>query len=278
MRRAAVVLGPVAVAAALLVSAGEEGDRRAAPAASDRPAANAARRPAQRARRSRGAVEREIGRSAQGRPIRAVRIGSAHARVKLLAVGSIHGNEPAGRAVIARLRRARPPRGTALWLVADLNPDGTAAGTRQNARGVDLNRNFARDWAPRGRPFDTYHSGGAPLSEPESRAAAALIRRVRPRATLWYHQALAVVVAGAGDEALERLYAARSGLPRRRLPRYPGTSVAWQSHAFPGDTPFVVELPAGPLGATGVENHARAALALVRTLARPDPRGPRGAR
>ena len=71
----------------------------------------------------------------QGRPIRALRIGSPRARVKLLVVGSVHGNEPAGKAVIARLRRTRPPRGTAIWLIEDANPDGAAANARHNAMG-----------------------------------------------------------------------------------------------------------------------------------------------
>ena len=53
-----------------------------------------------------------IGRSAQDRPIRALRVGSPRARVKVLVVGQVHGNEPAGRAVVARLQRVRPPRGT----------------------------------------------------------------------------------------------------------------------------------------------------------------------
>ena len=87
-----------------------------------------------------------IGHSARGTPIRAVRVGPARARVKLLVVGSVHGDEPAGGAIVARLRRSKPPRGTALWLIEDLNPDGHAAGTRQNANGVDLNRNFPYRW------------------------------------------------------------------------------------------------------------------------------------
>ena len=44
-----------------------------------------------------------IGHSARGTPIRAIRVGPARARVKVLVVGSIHGNEHAGRAVV------RPP-------------------------------------------------------------------------------------------------------------------------------------------------------------------------
>ena len=125
-----------------------------------------------------------LGRSAQGRQIVAVRVGSPAARRVVLIVGAIHGDERAGVAVTRRLRRARPPRGTALLLVDDMNPDGAAARTRQNGRGVDLNRNFPFRWRAMGRPFDETHSGRSPLSEPESRAAAALIARVRPRVTL----------------------------------------------------------------------------------------------
>jgi N-acetylmuramoyl-L-alanine amidase len=207
-----------------------------------------------------------IGRSGQGRPIRALRIGSPRARVELMLVGTMHGNEPAGRAVVERLRAARPPRGTALWLIEDANPDGSAAGTRHNATGVDLNRNFPYRW----RPQDgVYESGPGPASEPETQAIQRFVERERPRVTLWYHQALTMVVKSTGDPALERLYSRRSGLPRRRLPRYHGTAVSWQNTTFGGDTSFVVELPGGPLPPAGVRRHARAALALARAVAPP---------
>jgi N-acetylmuramoyl-L-alanine amidase len=207
-----------------------------------------------------------IGRSAQGRPIRALRVGSPRARVKILVVGAVHGNEPAGRAVVARLRRAKPPRGTALWLVDDANPDGSAAGTRHNANGVDLNRNFPHRWQPQD---GVYESGAGPASEPETRVMQDFVRRERPRVTLWYHQALRMVVKSTGDAVLERLYSRRSGLPRRRLPRYHGTAVSWQNTTFAGDTSFVVELPGGPLPAAGVRRHARAVLALAKAVGPP---------
>lgn len=210
-----------------------------------------------------------VGRSVEGAPIRALRVGSPRARRVVLVVGVVHGTERAGRAVTRRLRRARPPRGTALLLVDSANPDGGAAGTRWNARGVDLNRNFPRRWRPIGVPFDTHHSGAAPLSEPESRAMAALIRRVRPRVTIWYHQQLRLVDPGGGDPFLERLYARRSGLPYRAIPPLPGTATRWQSRAFPRESPFVVELPAGRLDRRSASRHARAVMALARTIAPP---------
>jgi N-acetylmuramoyl-L-alanine amidase len=207
-----------------------------------------------------------IGRSAEGRPIRALRVGSPRARVKVLVVGAVHGNEPAGRAVVERLRRTKPPRGTALWLIEDANPDGSAAGSRHNAGGVDLNRNFPHRW----RPQDgVYESGPGPGSEPETQAIMRFVERERPRVTLWYHQALRMVVKSTGDPALERVYSRRSGLPRKRLPRYHGTAVSWQNTTFRGDTSFVVELAGGPLDAAGVRRHARAALSLARAVAPP---------
>ncbi|MBN1529735.1 MAG: DUF2817 domain-containing protein [Thermoleophilaceae bacterium] len=208
-----------------------------------------------------------IGSSVRGTPIRAFRVGPARARVKLLVVGSVHGDEPAGRAIVARLRRSAPPRGTALWLIPDLNPDGHAAGSRQNANGVDLNRNFPYRWQADGGPFDTYHSGSGPASEPETQALARFVERVRPRVTLWYHQALRIVVRSTGDAQLERLYSRRSGLPREGLPRYHGTAVGWQNRRFPGDTAFVVELHGGQPPRAYVARHARAALALARAVA-----------
>ena len=84
----------------------------------------------------------EAGRSVEGRRIVAVRRGRADAPIRLLVSGSTHGTEPAGHAIVARLRRMHPPDGVQVWTVRTFNPDGVALGTRQNARGVDLNRNF----------------------------------------------------------------------------------------------------------------------------------------
>ena len=207
-----------------------------------------------------------IGQSVENRPIRALRVGSPRARVKLLVVGQVHGNEPAGRAVVTRLRTLRPPRGTAIWVVDDANPDGSAAGARHNANDVDLNRNFPYRWQAQD---GVYESGSGPASEAETQVMQRFIERERPRVTLWYHQALQIVVKSTGDPVLERLYSARSGLPRRSLPRYHGTAVSWQNHSFPGDSAFVVELPAGALPSDGVRRHANAVLALARAIAPP---------
>ena len=204
-----------------------------------------------------------LGRSVDGRPIAAVEVRAARPHAAVLVVGCIHGDEPAGIAVAQALRHAGPIPGIDLWLIDDLNPDGAAAGTRQNSHGVDLNRNFPWGWRSAGRPGDQQYPGARALSEPEAQLAHALILRLRPRLTVWFHQPLAVTDRSGGDVALERRFAAVSGLPLRRLPRYPGSAATWENHRLPGSTSFVVELPAGPVSPARLRRYVRA----VRTVA-----------
>jgi protein MpaA len=201
-----------------------------------------------------------IGHSADHRAIVATRVGPADAPVRVLVVGDVHGNEPAGEAIVARLRHARLPAGVALYLVRTANPDGRALDTRQNARGVDLNRNFPYRWAPGAR--GTYYPGPRAGSEPETQALMRLVRRVKPTLAIYYHQHLGITVRERGaDLAIERDYARRTGLPLRSLPDYHGTATGWENHTLPGGTAFVVELRAGP---APVARHADAVLALAR--------------
>jgi protein MpaA len=196
-----------------------------------------------------------LGRSEQGRPIVAWEAGDPNAKRRLLVVGCIHGNEPAGLAIASAVARARVPAGTDLWVVPDLNPDGVAAGTRQNGRNVDLNRNFPYRWQPlRG----IFYSGPHALSERESRIAYKLIRRIRPTTSIWFHQHLGVVDESGGDVRVERRFARLVGMRTERLPRYPGSVAGWENRTFPGTTSFVVELPAGrvPRSRIGVFTHA----------------------
>jgi len=203
------------------------------------------------------------GRSVRGTRIVAVRSGPADAPVRVLATGSIHGTEPAGLAVIRRLRRVAPPDGVQVWTVRTLNPDGLARGTRQNVRGVDLNRNFPSRWRGGGEPFDGYYPGPRVSSEPETRALMRLVRTIRPDISVHYHQDFGLVnLTGGPDPAIVRDYARRSGLPAERLPRLHGTATGWQNTTFPQASAFVVELHGGALGAAGARRHARAVLAV----------------
>ena len=215
-----------------------------------------------------------IGRSVEGRVIRARNVGARAASTKVLVVGCIHGNECAGRAVLRALREARTPPGYELWLVGALNPDGARAGTRQNARGVDLNRNFGRGWRPIGQPWDPYHSGTRPWSEPETRAARRFVRRMRPDITIWYHQALALVTRMKRHVRVQRRYARLVNLPLTRLDPLPGTAPRWQNRRFPMHTAFVVELRAGALDRRAASMHARAVRRVARMWTRTTQRAP----
>jgi murein peptide amidase A len=207
----------------------------------------------------------DLGDSVQGREIVAFEIAGAHPRAAVLVVGCIHGNEPAGIAIARALTHARPPSDIALWVLPDLNPDGVAAGTRQNADGVDLNRNFPTRWHAQS---GTFASGPYPLSEPESRIAYRLILRVRPAVSIWFHQHENLVDDSSGNRALEQRFAEAVELPVHSLARYGGSVVTWESARFPGTSPFVVELPAGPLTLTAVQSFVRAVLAVRATQPR----------
>jgi murein peptide amidase A len=204
-----------------------------------------------------------LGRSHGSRPIHAHRLGTPRSPHKVLVVGCIHGDECAGLAVTARLLRLPEPRRVDLWVVPNLNPDGYARGTRQNGRGVDLNRNFPVGWRPAGRRWDPEYPGPRALSEREARIAQRLIRRVRPALTIWYHQPQANVRITGRSEPVARRYARLVGLPFRRLGSPPGAATAWQRREFPRSDAFVVELPAGALTRRTAERHAAAVLRLA---------------
>lgn len=206
---------------------------------------------------------RTIGYSVDHRAIRLVVVGDPRSPHPTLVVGCIHGNETAGIAIARRLAAGPAPRGTALWIVLDLNPDGLAAGTRQNAHGVDLNRNFPYRWRPQYAPGDSQYAGPGPLSEPESRLAHALILRLAPRLAIWFHQPQGLTDRSGGDPRVEQRFATLSGLPLHQLTRYPGSATTWEDHRFSGGTAFVVELPPGRLSRAEIVRHAHAVLSLA---------------
>lgn len=210
-------------------------------------------------------VAEVIGRSVRGRAIRMVRIGAPDATRKILVVGCIHGTERAGLAVTRALRRApAPPPGVQLLVVDRINPDGCARRMRGNAHGVDLNRNFPWGWRAQS---GIYASGPRSGSEPETRAAMAIILRERPAVTIWFHQHMNLIDDTRGsDPAVIKRYASVAKMRAQRLAPLPGTATRWQNHRLSGTSSFVVELPAGALSPLGVKRHVRAIAAVARRL------------
>jgi protein MpaA len=217
-----------------------------------------------------------LGHSADGRPITATAVngvggmasggnGSAGGPV-ILVFGCIHGDECDGMpAAEQAVSSGCPPYGGGIVTVDNLDPDGSAVGTRLNGDGVDLNRNFGYDWRPAGVPGDLEYPGPAPFSEPETRIARRLIRALHPDVTIWFHQQADPLVRAWGQSIpAARAYARLAGERFVPMPWMDGTAPNWQNHAFPGTASFVVELPSeGPVNA---DRHAGAIFQLSRKL------------
>ena len=126
-----------------------------------------------------GLTKRVIGHSTKGRPIKAWCLGDPDAKNVYLVMGQMHGDEPAGRLLTHdRLLNKDPVKDVALWVVPTMNPDGNIRGTRVNARGVDLNRNFpSKTWVKLGKGT-RYWSGPRPASEPETRAIVRFFSKI----------------------------------------------------------------------------------------------------
>ena len=135
-------------------------------------------------------------RSVQGMPLFVRDIDAEQARLRVLVVGGIHGDELSSASVVLHwiglaqqgLTLAQPVH----WrFVPLLNPDGALAHPprRMNARGVDLNRNFPTPrwesdapvyWEQRTRKDPRRWPGPRPLSEPETRFVHEQMERFRP--------------------------------------------------------------------------------------------------
>lgn len=127
----------------------------------------------------------EIGRSVEGRPIQAVRIGRGEK--KILFVAATHGDEYGGEVAdrFVEYLTKNPdaiPQNTEVYVIPRLNPDGWEAVKRGNAHNVDINRNFPTDWSPKVDPKDDSGLAGntpgpRPASEPETRALMNFLKK-----------------------------------------------------------------------------------------------------
>jgi len=112
----------------------------------------------------------EIGRSVEDRPISLVTVGAPRTRSQIAAGSSMlfvctqHGTEPAGReGCLEAARDAVSDIGSStLLVIPTANPDGLATGSRENADGVDINRDHTE------------------LTTPEARAIASVMHDYKP--------------------------------------------------------------------------------------------------
>jgi murein peptide amidase A len=208
-------------------------------------------------RRPGNLVERAgvVGTSLEGRPILLRQYGDPRFHGRVLVFACIHGDECAARGIEPLANGCPEPRAN-VFVVANLDPDGSAAATRLNGRGVDLNRNFPSGWQPIGQRGSAEYSGPRPFSEPETRLAARIVRELRPRVTIWFHQirsggpfvrAWGHGAPGWRSAPAGRLFAHLARIPFRLMPWPAGTGPNWQNHRFPRSASYVVELPRGTL-------------------------------
>ena len=144
----------------------------------------------------------EYGRSVLGAPLLYYPSKSG---CKLLVMAGIHGEEPETTFLLSRVLRAFDEPFDSVAFILCVNPDGVALGTRGNANGVDLNRNFKTQNFSTEKvgsrsileaPRDTLLSPGAfAESEPETQALVALIEKLKPASVLAMHAPMGCVDA-----------------------------------------------------------------------------------
>lgn len=193
-----------------------------------------------------GAVigRRVLGESVDGRKIMAWHLGQP-GKPKVVLMATMHGNERAPRQILQALRDGEQINGVDLWVVPTYNPDGAAAGSRKNAHGVDLNRNFPYQWAD----LDGgYESGPKPASEPETRVMMKFLRSVKPRWILSFHQPLHGVDTDTKRPKFARKVGRHLDLPAKKFTCgnvCHGTMTMWFNHNFAG-TALTVEYGDSP--------------------------------
>ncbi|MBK7004305.1 MAG: murein peptide amidase A [Burkholderiales bacterium] len=164
------------------------------------------------------------------------------ARLRVLVVGGIHGDEMSSSSMVfhwislAQVAPADMPDPIHWRFIPALNPDGLFArpARRVNARGVDLNRNFptpnwARDariyWEDRTRKDPRRWPGSKPLSEPESRFLLAEMDSFKPNLIVSIHAPYGVLDfdgPSVPPSKLGRLYLDQVGIFPGSLGNYGG--------------------------------------------------------
>lgn len=148
-------------------------------------------------------MPQEYGRSRLGAPLLWFAASKPGGQCGLIIAGT-HGDETASVVALSCALRTIQPETLAHHVVLAVNPDGCQLGTRANAYGVDLNRNFpAANWQSSPTQYrwseDTavrdvqLGTGSAPRSEPETDALCKLIGRLSPAWVISFHEPLACI-------------------------------------------------------------------------------------
>lgn len=173
-------------------------------------------------------------------------------------MAGIHGNERITYPLAEALSRVELPDDMHLTIVPSLNPDGWAANTRRNARGVDLNRNFPWLWTS-----SKESAGSGPGSELETQAAMNLLQTERPDLVIWIHQPLDYVAPLHGCPIeYAQVWAGAAGVRVRTGLAHLGGSESWSAREA-GLRSMLVEVASWSTAQSLVDDHVRGFVALL---------------
>lgn len=173
-------------------------------------------------------------------------------------VSGMHGNERITYPLAEAFLQTDRPVDMNVTIIPSLNPDGWAANTRRNARGVDLNRNFPWLWSS-----SKDSSGPGPGSELETQAAMNLLQTERPDLVIWIHQPLDYV-APVADCPIQyaELWANAAGIQVRPAVSHLGGGESWSARTA-GLRSMLVEVTSWSTAQSLVDDHVRGFVALL---------------
>ncbi len=144
----------------------------------------------------------------EGNEIRLIKIEGAKNSKNILITGVFHGEEPQGEYLISKyLKENLSNIKNNVYFIPCLNPDGKSVNKRQNANGIDLNRNFpTKNW----RRVETpeYFGGTMAGSEIETKFMIDILNEYKFNAILSIHAPFKIVnydgpAAGLADKISE---------------------------------------------------------------------------
>ena len=134
--------------------------------------------------------------SVEGREIYLLELGKGDSTTIIF--GGFHGDEMLGVQLVYRfaeyLYQEQPGSLTSrIIIIPVLNPDGLVKEKRQNANGVDINRNFpTANWSHEYKSKRNF-PGFSSASEPETQAVIELLEKYAPQRIISVHTPLAMV-------------------------------------------------------------------------------------
>lgn len=127
----------------------------------------------------------KFGKSEEGRPIYAIKIGEAPKCI--LSFAGIHGNEKVAITGVLRTLKMllsgkidNVTERVSYVAVPLLNPDGVERSQRKNAKGIDINRDFGK--------YGPFKMFGSEFESSEARAARGIIEYYEPDLVIDHHQ------------------------------------------------------------------------------------------